>query len=67
MTASSKAKPTATRAKSCNALPRHRHMHGPGCGHKAVKHGSHTDYLHSGKYHRVHGDHADECRGAEAG
>jgi hypothetical protein len=38
------------------------HIHGAGCGHKALKHGDHLDYLHEGHLHRPHGDHTDECR-----
>jgi hypothetical protein len=38
----------------------HAHIHGPGCGHKAVLHGDHVDYLHDGHLHRMHGDHIDE-------
>jgi len=35
------------------------HRHGPGCGHEAVPHGDHTDYLVSGHLHHPHGDHCD--------
>jgi len=38
----------------------HPHRHGPGCGHVAVQHGDHTDYVHSGHRHAAHGDHWDE-------
>lgn len=38
----------------------HRHEHGPGCGHPAVEHGDHVDYLHGGHRHAVHGGHYDE-------
>ncbi|MBI5607704.1 MAG: metal ABC transporter permease [Deltaproteobacteria bacterium] len=30
------------------AVHRHAHIHGPGCGHLAVQHGDHVDYLHDG-------------------
>jgi len=40
---------------------KHDHTHGPGCGHKAIKHAGHTDYLHDGHLHRVHDGHVDEC------
>jgi hypothetical protein len=40
---------------------KHDHVHGPRCGHRAVKHDGHVDYLHDGHLHRVHGDHFDEC------
>ena len=36
------------------------HIHGPGCGHVAVVHGDHTDYIHDGHRHAPHGDHYDE-------
>jgi len=29
----------------------HEHRHGPGCGHSAVRHGDHSDYLHDGHLH----------------
>ncbi len=35
------------------------HQHGPGCGHEAVKHGDHSDYLVEGHLHHKHGDHCD--------
>jgi hypothetical protein len=35
------------------------HRHGPGCGHQAVPHGDHTDYLVDGSLHHQHGDHCD--------
>jgi zinc transport system permease protein len=38
----------------------HRHEHGPGCGHPAVEHGDHVDYLHGGHRHAAHGGHYDE-------
>jgi hypothetical protein len=38
----------------------HDHAHGPGCGHTAVRHGDHVDYLHDGHLHHPHGDHVDE-------
>ena len=36
------------------------HVHGPGCGHRAVVHGNHVDYLHDGHRHARHGEHYDE-------
>ena len=40
------------------------HEHGPGCGHLAVEHGDHVDYVHDGHRHAVHvtgeGRHYDE-------
>jgi zinc transport system permease protein len=38
----------------------HHHQHGPGCGHVAVEHGDHIDYLHDGRRHAEHGEHYDE-------
>ena len=38
----------------------HTHEHGPGCGHPAVEHGDHVDYIHDGHRHAVHGGHYDE-------
>ena len=35
------------------------HRHGPGCGHEAVPHGDHTDYLVAGHLHHVHEAHCD--------
>ncbi len=36
------------------------HAHGPGCGHLAVRHGDHVDYVHDGHRHAPHGAHYDE-------
>ncbi|HTR76572.1 MAG TPA: hypothetical protein VMH39_00615 [Gemmatimonadaceae bacterium] len=36
------------------------HVHGAGCGHAAVPHGDHTDYLVKGHLHHAHGDHCDD-------
>ncbi|MGZ4652438.1 metal ABC transporter permease [Oryzihumus sp.] len=38
----------------------HDHEHGPGCGHPAVAHGDHVDYLHDGHRHAPHEGHYDE-------
>jgi zinc transport system permease protein len=38
----------------------HRHEHGPRCGHPAVEHGDHVDYIHHGHRHASHGGHYDE-------
>lgn len=40
--------------------PHEGHVHGPGCGHRPVQHGDHTDYIHGGHRHASHGDHYDE-------
>ena len=43
----------------------HRHTHGPGCGHAAIVHADHVDYLLEGHRYREHltdeGVHYDEC------
>ena len=36
------------------------HKHGPDCGHEAVPHGDHVDYLVDGHLHHPHGDHCDD-------
>lgn len=38
----------------------HDHDHGPDCGHLAVPHGDHVDYVHGGHRHAPHGEHYDE-------
>ena len=38
----------------------HHHEHGPECGHHAVPHGDHVDYVHDGHRHAPHGSHYDE-------
>jgi zinc transport system permease protein len=42
----------------------HPHVHGPDCGHVAVEHDDHVDYVHGGHRHAVHltgeGPHYDE-------
>lgn len=44
----------------CTIHKNHDHVHGPDCGHTAIKHGDHIDYLHDGHLHHPHGDHVDE-------
>ena len=46
---------------SCKTHDDHEHTHGEGCGHTAVKHGEHVDYVHDGHLHHMHEGHADEC------
>jgi hypothetical protein len=46
--------------KDCKIHDSHSHVHGEGCGHTAIQHGDHTDYVHDGHLHRKHGDHVDE-------
>ena len=36
-----------------------KHIHGDGCGHKAVAHGDHMDYVVDGHLHHAHGGHCD--------
>lgn len=36
------------------------HVHGPDCGHEAVPHGDHTDYIVDGHLHHPHGTHCDD-------
>ena len=38
----------------------HEHAHGEDCGHSAVPHGDHVDYVHDGHRHAPHGSHYDE-------
>jgi len=38
----------------------HVHAHGDDCGHPAVPHGDHVDYVHDGHRHAPHGEHYDE-------
>lgn len=56
---------TATNPAGCT--PKHAcsghdkaHQHGPDCGHPAVPHGDHVDYLVDGHLHHPHGDHCDD-------
>jgi hypothetical protein len=37
----------------------HGHRHGPGCGHEAIPHGNHVDYVVEGHLHHPHVDHCD--------
>ncbi|HTU69140.1 MAG TPA: hypothetical protein VMF11_02375 [Candidatus Baltobacteraceae bacterium] len=36
------------------------HKHGTGCGHNAVPHGDHADYLVKGHLHHAHDSHCDD-------
>lgn len=36
------------------------HLHGPDCGHEAVPHGDHVDYLVDGQLHHPHEGHCDD-------
>ena len=44
---------------ACGAHDR-AHRHGPGCGHEAVPHGDHEDYLVDGHLHHPHDGHCDD-------
>ncbi|WP_192881783.1 hypothetical protein [Haemophilus haemolyticus] len=44
----------------CQTHANHEHQHGAGCGHEAVPHGDHIDYLVNGRLHHQHGDHCDD-------
>jgi zinc transport system permease protein len=48
------------RGRRHNEAERHEHEHGPGCGHPAIEHGQHVDYLHDGHRHAPHEGHYDE-------
>jgi hypothetical protein len=46
------------------------HEHGPGCGHEAVQHDDHVDYVVGDHLHHPHGDHCHDhgpVAAAEAG
>ena len=45
----------------------HPHTHDRFCGHAAVTHDDHVDFLHDGHVHHVHEDHVDEEPGADLG
>ena len=48
-----------TTSHACGAHDK-THTHGPSCGHEAVPHGDHTDYLVSDHLHHPHGGHCDD-------
>ena len=50
---------TCTPAHACKKHD-DKHQHGPGCGHEAVPHGDHVDYVVSGHLHHQHGTHCDD-------
>ncbi len=47
---------------SCQHDHQHEHTHGPKCGHTAIKHNGHVDYLHDGCLHHQHGADIQEHR-----
>jgi hypothetical protein len=44
----------------CSPVKGAAHVHGPNCGHEAVPHGEHVDYLVDGRLEHPHGDHNDD-------
>ncbi len=46
----------ATEPVAHDVADEHGHVHGPGCGHPAVEHGDHLDYVHDGHRHAAHDD-----------
>lgn len=42
------------------------HICGPRCGHEAIEHDDHTDYIVDGRLHCPHGDHCDDHGPVEA-
>ena len=55
--------PGRARRAAHERAERHEHEHGPACGHPAVVHHDHVDYLHDGHRHAPHKDHYDEHDG----
>ncbi|MFO0691905.1 MAG: hypothetical protein U0900_24635 [Myxococcota bacterium] len=50
---------SCTTTHRCAGHPQE-HAHASGCGHQAVPHGDHVDYLVSGHLHHPHGTHCDD-------
>jgi len=48
-----------TPSHACNKHDQN-HTHGPQCGHEAIPHGDHTDYLVGGHLHHPHERHCDD-------
>ncbi len=46
--------------KCSNTHSHPEHVHGPECGHTAIRHNGHIDYIHDAHLHHPHGDHYDE-------
>lgn len=44
----------------CEATREYKHVHGPNCGHHAIMHDGHVDYIVNGKLHHPDGDHCDD-------
>lgn len=45
---------------TCTIHEHHNHQHNKDCGHPAIKHNDHIDYLHDGHLHHEHNGHYDE-------
>jgi zinc transport system permease protein len=52
--------PTDETATPHDAAAEHPHDHGRDCGHAAIPHGDHVDYVHDGHRHAPHEQHYDE-------
>ena len=57
--AASDANPNSCAPHECSAHDSD-HIHGPDCGHPAVPHDDHIDYLVDGHLHHPHGEHCDD-------
>ena len=44
----------------CAITQNFKHIHGPNCGHPAVYHDMHLDYIVNGRLQHLHGDHYDD-------
>lgn len=55
----SSANPEAEELSAHVTTDQHRHGHA-GEEHMSVQHGTHTDYVHDGQLHHLHGDHTDD-------
>lgn len=55
---SDKNRSACTPAHSCSGHDTN-HVHGPKCGHEALPHGDHVDYLVDGHLHKPCGNHCD--------
>ena len=53
-------KDTKTMAIDHDVHENHTHEHGTDCGHTAIQHDDHVDYLHDGHLHSPHEGHVDE-------
>jgi zinc transport system permease protein len=52
--------PVPRQSEQHDVSEQHPHEHGSDCGHLAVPHGDHVDYVHDGHRHAPHGQHYDE-------